>query len=616
MMIPRRILQAIQKSAAALMALLIAASPVCAAAAKAVPAPSGSAAMPASVRSIGVTDGQVKIELSSAANYEDFILSNPPRIVLQISGASYGLAQKMFPGVGTAIKDVRASQFATQPVDIARVVLDLTRATAYQVMVHGNILLVSLAAKAAPAPSKMSSASPPNDSQTPIDIMNRLPTGKITVDFDQTAIRDVLKLFAAKAKINIIYGPDVSGQLTLHLNNVPFDEAFRTVLDMTNLTTTQVGDSILRVLTPDTMAKVQTEAATATKIIPLNYSKAGDLVATIQQIVTAEKIPGMAIADAKTNSVIITASPDSLAQIDRLVGQLDVRPKQVLIEAKLVEVALDNSLDYGIQWNEVSQGSNHGGTDYTGLPLSVGGLAAAGGTAGTTGTTGTGINFSNFANNPPAATIPSLANAATGSGVSLAPVVPAFGALTLGRITSHYILNATLSAAAAVGKVKILSDPKIATLNNQPANINVTTQIPYVTTTVVPGNVGSGATVPETVNYVTEGIQLTVTPIINADGRITLTINPNISQPSATATGNAATGAPAVDTRSAQTTVMVKDGDTIVIGGLIHDSMTDQVGKVPILGDLPLIGWLFRNVNKVHTRNELLIFVTPKIITD
>jgi type IV pilus assembly protein PilQ len=185
-----------------------------------------------------------------------------------------------------------------------------------------------------------------------------------------------------------------------------------------------------------------------------------------------------------------------------------------------------------------------------------------------------------------------------------------FGALTLGRITNNYYLSATLTAAAAQGKVKVLSDPKIATLNNQPANINVTTQYPYVTS-----NVASTGVATQSVSYVVVGIKLTVTPTINADGRITLDINPDISQPSATAAASA-TGAPGIDARAAKTTVLVRDGETIVIGGLISDSMSNQIAKIPILGDIPILGWLFRKKAMVRTRSELLIFVTPKVLAD
>jgi len=195
-----------------------------------------------------------------------------------------------------------------------------------------------------------------------------------------------------------------------------------------------------------------------------------------------------------------------------------------------------------------------------------------------------------------------------GTGVSLS-ADKIFGALTLGRVTNNYIVNATISAAASEGKAKVLSDPKIATLNNQPANINVTTQIPYVTS-----NVASTGVQTQTVSYVTTGIQMTVTPSINADGRILLVINPNISQPSVSAAANTATGAPAVDSRVAQTTVLVRDGETIVIGGLINDSVSNQIAKIPILGDIPILGWLFKQRGERTTSTELVVFITPSIV--
>ena len=199
---------------------------------------------------------------------------------------------------------------------------------------------------------------------------------------------------------------------------------------------------------------------------------------------------------------------------------------------------------------------------------------------------------------------------ARGTGVNLA-ADRIFGALTLGRVTNNYILNATITAAASQGKAKILSDPKIATLNNQPASINVTTQVPYVTS-----NVSATGAQTQTVTYITTGIKLTVTPSINADGRILLVINPSVSQPSATAAGSTQTGAPAIDNRDATTTVLVRDGETIVIGGLISDSMSDTISKIPLLGDIPILGWLFKKKSKTRVRNELLIFVTTRVLPD
>jgi type IV pilus assembly protein PilQ len=440
------------------------------------------------------------------------------------------------------------------------------------------------------------------------DIMSRLARDLVTLDFDNTDIKDVFKLLAAKAKVNIIYGDDVAvvRPLTLHLSEVPFNEAMQTILSMTGLVTNQVGDNILRVLTPVQMAKDRTVATTQTKVIPLNYSKAADILAAVNAVRTAEGRPGTASADTKTNSLIITESMDGLVATERLISQLDQRPRQVLIEAKLVEVSLSNSLNYGIQWDYFSRDTGKfmgkDGTSYNGT--SVYPVPAVGASAVNL----TDLNNGNM-HNLNGLLGPGAGALGRGTGVNL-PASSVFGALTLGRITNNYFLNMTLTAAAAQGKVKVLSDPKIATLNNQPANINVTTSYPYVTS-----NVASTGVSTQKVEYVITGIKLSVTPTINADGRITLDINPDVSQPSASAAASI-TGAPAYDVRSAKTTVLVKDGETIVIGGLISDTVSDQIAKIPLLGDIPILGWLFRKKSKTRSRSELLIFVTPKIMPD
>ena len=436
------------------------------------------------------------------------------------------------------------------------------------------------------------------------DALSRLPTDRINLDFDNTDVRDVIKLLAAKARINIIYGADVSGSLTLHLSDVPFNEAFRTVLSMMQLSTDQVGDNVLRVITPAALTAQRTASTAITKVIPLDYAKAAAVKTTIDSVRTAEGRSGSSSADLNTNSIVVTESLEGMLATENLIKQLDQRPRQVLIEAKLIEVNLNNELDYGIQWN-------YGGVQ----------KGTIGGQQGIN-TNGTSIGLTNA---PTTVSNPLNQNALTlngltttggvgaggpGTGVSLA-ADKIFGALTLGRVTNNYLVNATISAAASEGKAKVLSDPKIATLNNQPANINVTTQIPYVTS-----NVASTGVQTQTVSYVTTGIQLTVTPSINADGRILLVINPNVSQPSVTASANTQTGAPAVDTRNAQTTVLVRDGETIVIGGLISDSLQDTISKIPILGDIPILGWLFKKKTKSRVRNELLIFVTTRVMPD
>ncbi len=613
------------------------------------------AAETATIQSVRLSSDEVTIRLNHQETYDSFLLKSPPRLVVEIQNSRYPTPKKRIKGKGRYLKSVRIAQFKDHPTPVARVVFDLKDLEPYRVTNHGSELVVLIGedkaqdasvslslttsvvagtpavSPANAAPSSLPKLAVPEtvlnalkkkhihrNPDAGIDILSHLPREPISLDFDNTDIRDVLRLLAAKSKINIVYGPDVSGNLTLHLSHVPFNEAFRTVLAMMNLSTMQVGNDILRILTPSALTKSQATAATVTKVLTLNYTKASDILPEINAVNKAQGVKGTTLADAKTNSLIVTAPLEAVASTERLVKELDVRPKQVLIETKLVEVSLNNNLNLGVQWDyQGVNNSNIGGSNGQNL---IGTITPPNSLNSTTQTPFlTNPNLTNGAGAtgvmpmPTSGAMTTVTNAiARGTGVNL-PASTIFGELTLGRITNSMFLSATLSAAAAEGKLKVLSDPKIATLNNQAANINVTTQIPYVTANVIAGGLG---TQTQTVTYVTTGIQLSVTPTINADGRITLIINPNVSQPSVTVAGNAATGAPAIDSRIAQTTVLVRDGETIVIGGLIHDSVTNQIAKVPILGDIPILGWLFKSKSVVRTRDELLIFVTPKILAD
>lgn len=683
----------------------------------------------ASFQGVEVSEDLVTIKLSTAVQYNDFLTTTPPRLVMELFDTKQEGSGQAVAGKGKFLKGVRTSQFKKSPRMVTRIVFDLVKMAGYKVALDAKGLSVAFVgsveeespkveAKAADAAAItgtaaaipiIASAAPPVASMPKIvakravksaakpaappidpaavpaadmvpaavpgaadappaavepekpalpkvknvsaaaafkrsglegkmspelvavaesddvsrekavipadvgddaksdrrlggriykDILGRLPKDNITLDFDNTDIRDIIKLLAAKAKINIIYGADVSGTLTLRLGDVPFNEAFRTVLSMMQLSTDQVGENILRVITPAELTKQRTSATTITKVIPLNYAKASDVKGTIDSVRAAEGRTGSSSIDAKTNSLIVTESLEGMLATENLVSQLDQRPRQVLIEAKLVEVNANSGLNYGIQW------------DYAG--------SEAGKIGGKQGTTLIGsLTSPQASNSPMARPIDLNANAVAGggasgrgTGVTLA-ADRIFGALTVGRITNNYFLSATLTAAASEGKAKVLSNPKIATLNNQPANINVTTQIPYVTS-----NVASTGVQTQTVNYATVGIKLTVTPSINADSRILLIINPSVSQPSVTAAGSTQTGAPAIDSRDANTTVLVRDGETIVIGGLINDTMQDTIAKVPLLGDIPILGWLFKKKTKTRVRNELLIFVTTSILAD
>lgn len=599
------------------------------------------AAETAVLEKIEVKPDQVNLSLTQEPKYNAFVTMNPPRLVVELLNTEFNAPQKELQGKGEWLKYVRSGQYTSAPQKISRIVLDLADLTAYEVksrdgglsIMIGNVSLPlqeesaaealpgfqeppspavtpaetpaeTLEAKVTPAPEPEIPTEPapameaapepapaPAAKETPpasaapkrasIGTVS-LPRDRISLDFESTDVKDVLKLLSAKSGLNIIYGPDVAGTVSIHLKDVPFDEAFRAILDMKSLAYQQMGTNILRVATPSILKTARQEAIVNTKIFTLNYSKAASIQAHIESIRSAAGRKGSTLADAVTNILIVTDSPEGLDEATRLISQLDRKPQQVLIEAKLVEISLDKSFDIGVSWDFKQTGQMGNAATMIGQtanPL-AGGANLGGGPLATKGSPGlTGVDAK--------------------SALSV-------GAFTFGRVTNSSYFTATLAAGIKDGRVKVLSDPRVATLNNQTANIQINSQTPYATTEVTAQGASS-----QKIQYVVIGINLTVTPTVNADGYVTMKLSPTVSQPGL---GASVAGAPPVNSRSADTIVLIKDGETVAIGGLVSDNLTDEITKVPVLGDIPVLGWLFKSKHLKRTRQELVIFVTPHIM--
>jgi type IV pilus assembly protein PilQ len=599
----------------------------------------------ATVKSVRVSADSVYVATDRPVEYKAFTMDNPPKLVLELLDSRMKTLQEI-PVNGGALRRVRTGQFKSSPASVSRVVMELSQKTAYEITRKGNELIVMLGARPVPvkapmvkdtpaepaqpaavpviapepkapeapimmtleaAPAKAADMTPPAvskkssvtaSSRSIIDNLSREP---ITLDYNDADIREVLDMMGAKANINMIYGDDVTGTLTISLSKVPFEEAFKTILNIRGLVAQQAGDNILRIASPATFLAEQKKAMVQTRVFFLNYARATEVKVQVDAVALAESRKANCNADDGNNALIVTDTPLGLDATARLIRSLDRMPKQVLIEAKLVEVSLDNSLDYGISWSAYGeQKGNYFGMGDASNKVTIGGSRS-----------GLQTPNSSAAGNNPTTISPPLGAAAGGTGVNL-PANVVYGAFRLGKVASSYMFDAVITAAAKKGKAKVLSDPKVATLNNKEANINITTQIPYTTTEISASNPPVSTT---KVTYLTTGIVLKVTPTINSDGRISMRINPSISQPSPTITPVAG-GAPGIDTRSADTSVIVRNGETIVIGGLISDTQSEAIFKVPILGDIPILGYLFKKKSMTRTRMELLIFVTPRILED
>ncbi len=417
-----------------------------------------------------------------------------------------------------------------------------------------------------------------------------LPKHAMTMDFQEADIRDVLHLMALKSGYNIIYGADVTGPITIHLDRVPFDQAFQTILTLKTLVALPMGPKVIRVVSATTLTTEQSQAATFTRVFNLNYAAAEDVKRPIDAIRTSASRKGVSTVDTKTNALIITDTIEGLKEVEDLIPVLDKKPQQVDIESKIIEVVLDNSSEVGISW---AYAGNTGKNDRYKLGASQNGDGTFSGLV--LPTDESGVVVQGPSNGGTGVTLNSIASGVAPTGFSF---------LTQ---QGTYLLSAQISALASKGRAKVLSTPHIVTTNNQEATINVADQIPYTVTTV------SNGVSQSAVQFISAGVKLTVKPTVNADRRITLKVKPEVSTPRGTGT---ATLPPTVNTRNADTTVLLRDGETIAIGGLIREQEDKSTTGIPFLMSIPILGYLFKTVSNRKSRTELIVFLTPKIAAE
>ncbi|MFH2069683.1 MAG: type IV pilus secretin PilQ [Elusimicrobiota bacterium] len=585
------------------------------------------------LKGIKLENNVLKITTTGKVKYNVFRITNPPRLVVELFNTEHDIKEKETVVQSEIIKRIRSAQFQNEPTKIARVVLDLAKTVDYSSTQEETIITVLLmdAAKtsetktaetktaatdetavasagttaAAPAATPPVIVEKPKETSKPKTTIAKtakkstvvkkqtaapkppgivLPKTPVTLEYQDADIRDVLQVMAIRSGINIIYGTDVTGTLTISLKNVPFDQAFRTILSLKGLASVPVGDNILRVITPVALTAERQQDISFTKVYPLNYALAGEIQSQIASALGAQGLKLSLSPEVKTNALVVTASPDGLNMVEKLLKELDVRPKQVMIESRVVDVRIDDLAELGVNWSLDKIQT----TDGSGVTMMSRSGALGGGLALTM----------------PGETVAKV----EGGGVSSVISAPTSGGVfNFGYITNRDAFLARLGMLATQGKTKVLSNPRVSTINNKEASILVGEKVPYKTTTI-----GTGGVSQESWQYLDAGIQLTVTPTISPDGWVTLKVNPTVSVPLPTAGG----AAPTVRTRETKVTVMVKDGDTIVIGGLISETDINSIQKIPLLGDLPILGHLFKYTSSQKGRTELLIFLTPHILED
>lgn len=397
----------------------------------------------------------------------------------------------------------------------------------------------------------------------------------ISIETDEMEVRDVFKLISEEAGINLVIADDVKGTMSIKLKSVPWDQALVMIMKAKKLGYTRSGN-VLRVASMNDIRGEEEEAVRLSiakrtnqplrvKTFTVNYAKVADLETQIKPLLTVGK--GAAVSDIRTSSLVVSDTDDVLGRIDQLIKSLDIPPQQVLIEGKIVEASDSFERKIGINWGfsgrQIKLGDGSAGPVNTSTGLSI--------TPGAPTSSSLGLNF------------------------------------LLGTLDVIGDLNASMRLFELQGLVKVISSPRILTLHNEKAEIGQTTEIPLITANVIPGG-GSQSQV----NFKPVALKLGVTPQITNDGHIIMQVD--MMREIAGAAIDQATNARAVDSRTAKTKVILKNSQTAVIGGIYQNDMTESETRVPTLSNLPVFGWLFKNKSYDRKRNELLIFLTPRIL--
>jgi type IV pilus assembly protein PilQ len=394
------------------------------------------------------------------------------------------------------------------------------------------------------------------------------PTKLVSLDADDANLPQLLKVLAEKGDLNIITGPGVSsGRITIHVKDVPIEQAVNLVVRAAGLSYERIGNSILVAESKS----LQEETGLSSYVVDLKFADATEVKAALKGLTENIEV------DRSGNRLIVVTSPRIISEIEEIVAELDKPARQVMLEARIVEVSTDDMKKLGIDWAALSrQTFTFVEGNYDSLQNGV--------TAGST----SGLQV--FPNTPGTSDIFKLGN--------------------FSRVAQVY--QVAIDLAITNGSAKVLANPKIATLNGREATMLVGTRIPYVTTGTT--FAGGGAAPTQQVEKEEVGVKLAITPLINADGYITTVIRPEVS--SVIGFKGVNESLPVVATRQATTTVRLKDGGSVIIGGLLSEERTNIVTKVPMLGDIPGIGLFFQHVTSQLQKRDLVIEVTPRILTE
>ena len=418
---------------------------------------------------------------------------------------------------------------------------------------------------------------------------------KLSLNFQNIEVRAVLQLIADFTGLNLVASDTVQGSITLRLQNVPWDQALDLVLKTKALGKRQMG-SVLLIAPAEEIAareKIELEAVKqveelaplVTEYMQLKYAKAIDIAKLLNSEEGLLSARGNAVVDERTNTLLMKDTAANLERVREAVNLLDVPVRQVLIEARIVVASTNVGEEMGIKWGGAGFSSGNGSAV----------------TAGGSQQTITEVNqilFDRATDGSSDQTIELGAANIVNLGVSN----PAATSFAVGYQTADYLLDLELSAIETDGKAEIVSQPRVITADGQMAAIESGTELPYLQAS------SSGAT---SVSFRKAVLRLEVTPQITPDDRIIMDLVVNQDS-----VGQDTAAGPAINTNEVETQVLVDNGETVVLGGIFRSEQVTTITKTPFLGDLPLIGALFRNTTHSDTKTELLVFITPRLVKD
>jgi type IV pilus assembly protein PilQ len=554
---------------------------------------------------------EVVVDVRGAVEVTDFVLSNPARLVLDLAGARLVGPSLQYDGVSRAgIRNVRYSQFRP---DVVRVVIELDDVRDYQMVQSDNAVRVTFAATEAftawpagagapaaaplamvtPRPAELPAAIPaparavPAQEQVPAARSTQQP--RISVTFDQASIDEVVANFAAFSGRSIITGKGITGTVNAEIHDQPWDVAFNAILASQGLAASELPGGIIRVDSRANLAAEDSTEPLTTRPFKINYARASALLPAIQPLLTAHR--GAAAADTTTNSLIITDLTSRMDEIGNFITRsLDVRTPQVAIQAKIIFVDRTNMEALGLRYDLGTRQNFFNSLlprDSTGLRTPV---------TSTTQQSPVNVVFGGTA-------VAAVANA----GEVVGPTLQVIATTVMG----NYALSAFLQAAEQMTLADVQAEPQVTVVDNQKANIFVGQRTP-----IRVADPSSPATGPArvTVQLLQTGIKLEVTPhVVSGTREILMELHAERSSVDVAPTADIGG---IFGSQEGTTQILVKDGETAVIGGLTVTSVSVGRNGIPYLMDLPVIGALFGVRTTKEVRQDLLILVTPHIVDD